>query len=54
MHEWVHGFSKRGGAGRRRGKMIHLGILLHGSVFMVATTVATCAGALLLKLWLRL
>jgi hypothetical protein len=51
----VHLVAKLGcGVGHKRGKMIHLGTLFHGSVFMVATTIATCAGALLLNLWLRL
>ena len=34
--------------------MIHLGSLLHGPLFMVVTTVATCAGVVVLKLWLQL
>ena len=32
-------------------EMLHLGSIVHGSVFMVVTTIVTCMGAVLLKLW---
>ena len=34
--------------------MVHLGSIVHGPAFMVVTTIATCAGAVLLKVWTAL
>jgi hypothetical protein len=31
--------------------MIHLGSILHGPGFMVVTTIASCAGAVLWEWW---